>query len=218
MRNKIYRWVFYVVGMMMLALGIVLNSKSELGMAPVLSIMFCLSQIFDLNFSNMTLVYYVALVGAQFLIRWKGCHPIDLLQIPMSIVFTRFMSLFSALLVFDLQFFWQKLLVAAAAVVATGVGITMAVNMRIVPNPGEGIVQTISDKTGISLGMSKNLFDGGSALVAIIISLILTGKLIGVGIGTVINVLFVGRIVALCTWLFKDKMMRLAFGSSEKSA
>ena len=210
----VYRLLFYITGMTTLALGIVLNTKSQLGMAPVLSVMFCLSEIFGWNFSNLTLGYYIVLVAAQFAVRGKNYRLADLLQIPLSLVFTRVMNMFSGVITYVPETIWQKLLVTALAVVAIGVGITMAVNMHILLNPGDGIIEAISDRSGLSLGTSKNLFDGGSALIAVALGLILRGRLVGVGVGTVINVVFVGRVVALCTWLFKDKMMRLAFGGA----
>ena len=215
-RNTFYRWLFYILGMASLALGIVLNTKSQLGMAPILSGMFCLSEIYGLNFSVLTLAYYIALVGAQFILRGKNYHLIDLLQVPVSIVFTQFMNAFSRTITYTPVLLWQKLLVAAFAVLFTGLGVTMALNMRLIPNPGDGIVQAISDKSGLSLGMSKNLFDGGSAVVAIILSLVLSGRIIGLGLGTAINVLFNGRAVALFTWLIKDKIIKLAFGETKK--
>lgn len=216
--SKFYRWLFYILGMATLALGIVLNTKSRLGMAPILSGMFCLSEIYSLNFSTLTLAYYVLLVAAQFILRGRNYRLPDLLQVPVSIVFTRLMDIFSKILPLEPVFLWQKLLIAAAAVLATGAGMTLALNMRLVPNPGDGIVQAISDRSGLSLGMSKNFFDGGSALLAIVLSLVLSGRIIGLGIGTVINVVCIGRVVALCTWLFKGKIMRLAFGDAKEEA
>ena len=216
--SKFYRWLFYVLGMATLALGIVLNTKSQLGMSPILSVVFCLSEIYALNFSTLTLAYYILLVVVQFILRGKNYRLSDLLQVPVSIVFTRLMDIFSKTLPLEPVFLWQKLLIAAAAVLATGAGMALALNMRLVPNPGDGIVQAISDRSGMSLGMSKNFFDGGSALLAIVLSLVLSGRIIGLGIGTVINVVCIGRVVALCTWLFKDKMMRLAFGEAKKEA
>lgn len=214
--SKFYRWLFYILGMASLALGIVLNTKSRLGMAPILAGMFCLSEIYGLNFSTLTLVYYILFVAAQFIIRGKSCRLSDLLQVPVSILVTQLMNVFSNLLPLDPQLMWQKLLIAAAAVITTGAGITLALNMRLVPNPGDGIVQAISDRSGLSLGMSKNLFDGGSALAAIALSLILSGRIIGLGLGTIINVVCIGRVVALSTWLFKDKIIRLAFGDTKQ--
>ena len=216
--KRIYRWLFYVLGMAILALGIVLNSKSRLGMSPILSPAYCLSEIYGLNFSTLTLVYYILLVAAQFILRGRNYRLSNLLQVPVCIVFTRLMDIFSRLLPLEPVYLWQKLLIAAAAVLATGAGMTLALNMLLVPNPGDGIVQAISDRSGLSLGTSKNFFDGGSALVAIVLSLILSGRIAGLGIGTVINVVCIGRVVALCTWLFKGKITRLAFGETKEEA
>lgn len=57
----------------------------------------------------------------------------------------------------------------------TGLGVVLSVNMRLVPNPGDGIVQAISDQTGKSLGLTKNLFDVGCILCSVAIGLILPG-------------------------------------------
>ena len=213
--STLFRWIFYIVGMLFLALGIVLNSKSRLGMAPILSGMFCLSEIYGWNFSRLTLYYYILLVAAQFALRGKRSRLIDLLQIPLSIGFTAAMEVFKNWITFVPETMWEKLGIAFLAVIFTGVGITMAVNMRILPNPGDGIVQAISDRSGMSLGTSKNVFDGGSAVIGVALGLILRGRLIGVGLGTIINVVFIGRVVWLSEKLFKQPMMRLTFGEQE---
>lgn len=211
-----YRWLFYIIGSVLLAMGISLNTKSDLGMAPILSIMFCVSQIFELDFSNLTLAYYIFLVFVQFAIKGKKyAQKRDLLEFPLALVFTRFISLFSKLFAFTPTTLWEKLLILAAAVIVTGIGLTMMVNMKLVANPGDGIVQAISERSGIRLGTAKNLFDGGSALVAVTISLVITHRLIGIGLGTIINVLCVGRVVAAFSYFFKDRMMTLAFGEKQ---
>lgn len=43
----------------------------------------------------------------------------------------------------------------------TGIGAALSLNMRIVPNPGDGIVQAIADCTRKSVGFTKNCVDIG---------------------------------------------------------
>ena len=62
----------------------------------------------------------------------------------------------------------------------------MSLNMRIVPNPGDGIVQAIADTVRKSVGFTKNSFDLFNISVTIILSLACTGHLVGVGIGTIL--------------------------------
>lgn len=55
--------------------------------------------------------------------------------------------------------FGLQIAVLAAALVCTGIGAAMSLNMRIVPNPGDGIVQAIADCIHQSVGNTKNGFD-----------------------------------------------------------
>ena len=86
----------------------------------------------------------------------------------------------------------------------------MSLNMRIIPNPGDGIVQAIADCIHKPVGFTKNCFDLFNICITISVGLIFARKLIGVGIGTVIAVLGVGRVIALFNSLFMVKMTALA--------
>ncbi len=91
----------------------------------------------------------------------------------------------------------QRLLVLLLALLCTGIGAAMSLNMRIVPNPGDGIVQAIADCIHRSVGFTKNCFDVLNVTITIVISLVCTGRLHGIGIGTVLAVILVGRTIAV---------------------
>ena len=82
--------------MVILALGLTLNTKTGLGVSPIVSVAYCVSQILDMNFGDMTFVLYALFVAAQFAIRGKKSHLYDLLQFPLSLVFSRVLNLFDA--------------------------------------------------------------------------------------------------------------------------
>ena len=90
----------------------------------------------------------------------------DFLQIPLSIVFTSFLNVFSEVIP-DIGaegknaavLFGIRLAVLALALLFTGVGAALSLNMRIVPNPGDGIVQAIADECHKSVGFIKNCVD-----------------------------------------------------------
>ena len=71
----------------------------------------------------------------------------DLLQLPLSIIFTRFMNLFSDRIPIQTVLPGQ-LVMLLFAIVLTGIGAAMSLDMRLIPNPGDGVVQAISDFTG----------------------------------------------------------------------
>ena len=62
-RNKlIIRWVFYLLGLLILALGIMLNTKANLGVSPIISVPYSISHIIGFNFANMTMILYFIFV------------------------------------------------------------------------------------------------------------------------------------------------------------
>ena len=86
----------------------------------------------------------------------------------------------------------------------------MTVNMRLVPNPGDGIVQAIADLIGRDQGFAKNCFDLVCVALTVILSLATLGKITAVGLGTVLAMLFVGRAISMVNHFFKEKMCRAA--------
>lgn len=230
-KNTILRVIFYVAGLLILALGIILNTKSGLGVSPIISVAYSIATIGGFNFGNITFLLYSVFVVVEIILhvlrnrRYSGeaegalapaAHRdlklvlvMDLLQLPLSLVFTRFMNLFSAMLPAP-QNMASKLLVLAAGIILTGIGAAMSLNMRIIPNPGDGIVQAISDCIGKPVGFTKNCFDLFNICLTISISLIFAHKLIGIGLGTVVAVLGVGRVIALFNHLFMKKMTAAA--------
>ena len=206
------RWVCYLVGMLLLALGLTLNTKSGLGVSPIISVAFCTSRLLELNFGDMTFLLYVLFVAAQFWIRGKDRRMSDLLQIPLSLVFSRVLNLYDAVIPYDSAEagFVSNLVVLLAAVLITGIGVSMTVNMRLVPNPGDGIVAALAQRLGWEQGLGKNVFDVGCVILTCAIGLLASGHIIGIGIGTLIAMLGVGRSIALVNHLFREKMCRSA--------
>ena len=211
-RQNIFRGVIYTLGMLSLALGIILNTKTNLGVAPIASSSYAISQITGLNFSNIILCVYTLFAFAEYILMGKNFRPYDLLQIPVSIVFTRCMNFFSNNINLQPEMFVSKIALALVACAFTAVGLSLSVSMRLVPNTGDGLVQAIADRTGKNLGLIKNIFDGCCIGAAVIIGLVFAGKLIGIGLGTVIALILTGRFVHIFNKLFLKQILKLAFG------
>lgn len=212
-KKLILRILIYTLGMVTLALGLTLNTKTDLGTSAIISASFAVSEVHHLNFANVTLIMYGLFVVVQMVLhlirgKKKDCM-LDIVQFALSIVFTRLLNLFSIVIPFlpELESpFWSgmggRLLTVAVAVTFTGLGAAMSLNMRFVANPGDGIVQGISDFTGKKLGDIKNIVDISCVVFACIYSYIMTGHVIGVGIGTVCAMLGVGRVIAVFNHFF----------------
>ena len=171
-KNWFFRLFFYVMSLLILALGITLNTKTGLGVSPIISVSYNISELFQLNFGNVTFVYYVLFVFAQLIIRGKNRRWHDLLQIVVSMVFTRFLNLYNDYLPIHFEKLWQNVLLLILAVVLTGIGAALSVNMELVPNPGDGIVAALADFFHKDMGFMKNVFDISNVCFSLILGFV----------------------------------------------
>lgn len=214
MDKKRLRILVYVVGMFILALGLTLNTKANLGVSPIISVPYSISQITGLNFGDLTFVVYAIFVVVQIIIhiRLKNHKRIasDILQLPLSLIFTRLLNIFTVYIPTS-QNLEIRFVILTFAIICTGIGAAMSLSMQIVPNPGDGIVQALAERFDKSVGITKNWFDCLNLSITLCISLFIAHKIVGVGIGTVIAVVGVGRVIALFHHIFESKIEYLIF-------
>lgn len=212
MDKKRLQILVYVVGMFILAIGLTLNTKANLGVSPIISVPYSISQITGLNFGDLTFVVYAIFVVVQIIIhiRLKNHKRIvsDILQLPLSLIFTRLLNIFSTYIP-TAQNLGIRFIVLTLAIICTGVGAAMSLSMQLVPNPGDGIVQSLVEGFNKSVGLTKNLFDCFNLCITLCISIFIAHQIVGVGIGTVIAVLGVGRVIALFHHIFEYKIEEL---------
>lgn len=212
MDKKRLQILVYVVGMFILAIGLTLNTKANLGVSPIISVPYSISQITGLNFGDLTFVVYAIFVVVQIIIhiRLKNHKRIvsDILQLPLSLIFTRLLNIFSTYIP-TAQNLGIRFIVLTLAIICTGVGAAMSLSMQLVPNPGDGIVQSLAEGFNKSVGLTKNLFDCFNLCITLCISIFIAHQIVGVGIGTVIAVLGVGRVIALFHHIFEYKIEEL---------
>ncbi|OAA84666.1 YczE/YyaS/YitT family protein [Clostridium coskatii] len=207
--KKFYRGMMYCIGLAVLALGIILNTKTGLGVSPIISIPYSISKIWNINLGNATMCIYILCVAGQAALRGKEFRPFDLLQVPMSIVFSRIINIFNDMIVINCNNLMINLLLLAAAIMLTGIGAYITVQMKIVPNAADGFTQALAERTKKGLGLAKNITDISSVIITVVIGLVCAGKIVGIGVGTLVAVMGVGRAIALTNMLFGKKMIAL---------
>ena len=90
------RVISYSVGMVILAVGLALTAQTGLGTSPLTSIAFVLARTLDRQFADTTLVMFTVFVLGEMALekeRTARRMVMLLMQIPLSIVFTRVMGL-----------------------------------------------------------------------------------------------------------------------------
>ena len=200
------RILFYLLGVIILALGLTLNTKTLLGVSAIISVPYTISILSGINFGNMTFIVYTLMVLAQMWIKGKNRTWTDLLQIALSLVFTRLLNLFNDLIIINDPGMIMKSVLLITAVLFTGIGAAVTVNMHIVANPGDAFVAAVSDRIHKSMGLTKNIVDIICVCLSCCIGLIFSGRISGVGPGTLVSMIMVGRVIAGFNLLLKDKM------------
>ena len=213
MKRTILRWSVYLFGLLSLAFGIALSIKTSLGISPVSSVPYSISQLLKINLGVVNFAVYAVFVAAQFALRGKKSRVIDLLQLAVSVVFSWALDVLVGVLPYQAaeHSFLVNFGLLLVAIVFIGIGVSASVQMNLIPNPGDGIVQAVGEKMGWEHGLAKNVFDVGSVCVTVTLSLVFAGKLVGIGVGTVTAMLGVGRVVALVNRLVMKKL-RVAAG------
>ena len=190
------RSLAYILSLAVLALGITLNTKTQLGVSCIVSVPYVVSRIFSLPLGITTFVYYLLLILLQRLLLGKDFPPLQYLQILASLVTSLFIQGWDLLLpVF--QPLWLRITALVAGIVITAIGASLSLALDIVPNPADGLAHAVGKKLGKDVGLGKNLIDLTSIAIAAALGLLLTGGILGSGVGTVCAMLLTGRVMAL---------------------
>ncbi len=196
-RQKAFRVLYYLFGMVVLSMGITLNTKTALGVSPLVAIAYAISQVGGLNFGNMTFVIYAAFVAVQFLLRRRNARWKDALQLLVALLFSQLLNVCDVVLAYEPSTMPGKLVLLVGAVVLTGIGAAITLSMELIPNPGDGLTSAVADTFHISTGLAKNICDATNVVITLVIGLVWGGRIIGIGLGTLVTVLLCGRVIAM---------------------
>ena len=197
-------------GMVVLALGVTLSTKTGLGVSTTTAIPYAISGPTGIPLSLLVFVIYLVMIALQFFIKGKNRQWRDLLQLPVNMGFSAVMGWFESVIHVSFSHLWQNLLLVAASVILTGMGIVLTVNMQLVPNPPDGLAKTMSVAMKRKMGFAKNTLDFICVAISAVIDLVTRRRLISVGLGTVLAMIFIGRVVAVFNRLWKVHLMALA--------
>lgn len=186
--------ILYIVGLVLLATGLVLNTKTGWGAAPIASLPYYFSMKTGIRYGNLTLIEYACLVIAQFIIKGHDRKLRDLLQIVYSLVFTQLLNLLSFIPSTG-DLLSCKILYLAGANVLAGFGSAMILSTHWITNPADSFVAAIAARTNRDIGLIKNIVDLSFVLATVFCSLFFSHRIQGVGIGTIITIFGLGRVI-----------------------
>ncbi len=211
------RMGIYLLGVLILAVGNTLSTRAQLGVSPIISPAYAISEIWHIDFGVATMGVYMVFMAVQFILQGRRTRKLDLLEIPFSLMFSFLLNLFTAgfdrlavPLGLDTPALWQKILLLAGSVVFTGVGAAMIVAMDLVTSPPDGMARAAGMAMGKGLGLGKNTVDVACVIVSVSLCLLAAGHVVGIGVGTLAAMVAIGRCVAVFNRLALEPMRKAA--------
>ena len=189
------RWLFLAVSLLIMALGVACSIQASLGTSPISSLPYVLSQIAPLSVGVTTILMNAVLVLIQIFILRRRYDPVQLLQLPVAVVFGCLTDL-ALWVVSFLQpaAYWQQWLLCLVGIALVGVGVSCEVTAGVVTMAGEGVVLAVCQVAPIKFGTMKVLFDVSLVAISCVLSLLFLGRIVGVREGTLAAALLVGQV------------------------
>lgn len=205
------RCALLLAGLAVMALGVALSIKAELGTSPISSVPYVSGLISGLSVGTTTIIVNSLFVLAQILMLRSQYDRYQLLQIPVAIVFGLMIDMFS-LLMGDivLSSYIQQWLFCAAGIIFVALGVSMEVTAELITTAGEGLVLAICQVTSFKFGNVKVAVDVTLVILAAAASLLVLGELAGVREGTAAAAVLVGLLTKQFVKPLKHVKQKLA--------
>ena len=197
-QNYIIRISIFILGLFIMAMGVALSVKADLGVSPISAIPYVLSLSSGLSLGQFTIIFNALLILFQVILLRKKFSPFQLVQLPVVFLFGFFID-FTLFLISDFyltSYVWKVLLCLGSCVVL-GFGVFLEVKAGISWLPGEGLAMAVSNTFGIDFAHTKTGTDCTMVVTGIIISFLLHREIMGIREGTVIAAVLVGAMARI---------------------
>lgn len=193
----------FLAGIFLMTFGIALSCKADLGTSPISSLPWVLSMFQPWSLGAITIVMNIILICLQPLIL-QALYVRELVgQLLTTLVFGYSIDFSMRLLDwFVPDSMLEQWLACLLSIAILALGVFLEVRAKIFLVAGEGVVSVLAFVTKKQFSLIKNCFDITLVVVAVAISLLEFGALKGVGEGTVVAAVLVGR----CVHLYENRL------------
>jgi len=197
-KNLFLRALLFVAGLFIMAIGVDLSVKANLGVSPISSIPYVYSLKFPLTLGQTTIIFNVLLIVLQIFLLKKDYEWVQLIQIPVVFLFGWFIDLTMPMLAWITpETYLAQTLYCLASFTALGLGVFFEVKAKLTYLPGEGVAMALNKKFGFEFGKAKIGVDSSMVLGGIASCLVFMGNVQGIREGTVAAAVLVGYLVRL---------------------
>lgn len=198
------RCIVLVIGLFIMAIGVALSIKANLGTSPVSCVPYVYSLGFPMTVGLLSIIVNVLMILLQIVLLRKDYQLIQLVQLPVALVFGFFID-FAMFLLSGLQpsnYIYQwTLCLLSCVIIAFGVFLEVKANVTYLA--GEGLSIAISKAFNKEFGKAKVGVDASLVIIGVASSFILLHRLEGIREGTIAAALLVGTIARFYNKNFK---------------
>ena len=195
-KNLLKRYLVFLLGLAIVALGVAFSIKADLGTSPITSLPYAASELWPVSVGTATVTMHVAFILDQFAILRRRFQLVQLLQLPVGLVFGVLIDGSLALVAgWSCGTYALKLVACAIGIVLVAIGVWLEVMADVVVLAGEGMVVALSRVLPVKFGYLKVAFDVALVLSAAVLSYCGLGHVVGIREGTLAAALLTGLIV-----------------------
>lgn len=218
-RQWITRILIYILGLFFLALGVAISVNANLGISPVNSLPYVVSQISGVALSTCVIIVFSCYILAQILILRKEFKLINLTQLIFSTIFGYFVDFCKFLMGdFRLPTYFGSLVMLLVSIVVVAIGVVLYIEVDLVPMPMEGMTLAIAKKLNKPFHNVKIVVDCAVVVLGLILCLTMLHRLDGIREGTIIAAIITGKIVALAKKPLMPVLNRICFGQTPEES
>ena len=194
--------LFYALGSVVMAIGIALVIRVDIGVAPGSVIPYSLSLLTPLSVGMCSAIFQIFCMIMQLILTRKFTLRL-VIQFPLAYVLGFLLDAALWLMDFEVASMFYRVLLTIAGLFIFSFGIRTIVGSNLFIMPTDGLALTLGKKLGWPMSKGKLLFDIIVTALGIVLMLIFTGNaFLSVSIGTVICAIGTGPIIGLYTKLF----------------
>ena len=188
-----------LTGLFILTLGIALSVKANLGISPVSSNPYIYSLGFPLTMGMFTVILNIIFILLQMALLRRDYQWIQLLQLPVAMVFGAFTDLALYLISSDVHVsnYLLQWLFCFLSIALVALGVYLQVKAKVIYLAGEGLCLAVSKTFHAEFGKVKVGLDCTLVAIGVISSFIFLHELRGIREGTIAAALLVGTTVRL---------------------
>lgn len=195
--NLAVRIGFYALGLFLMALGVAFSVNSGLGVSPVNSLPYVLSQILRVDMGSCVTGVFCVYISVQIIILRHKFRIVDLTQILFSTLFGFFVDLAKWLLQdCVLPGYLGQLFLLAVSILLVAAGVGLYMETGLVNMPMEGMTRAISEAlVHRPFHQVKVVVDCSSVVLAAVLSLVFLHRIDGLREGTVLYAVLVAPLM-----------------------